>query len=189
MSEGLLDAFYNVCACHNYVYPWEPEKLKMPIFPDNRKSHIIYIKQYLNMAAIEEYRTCICFFYQEMSQFRRRRNSSGILMATHFFLSNPGLRISRWFFGKKPTRDQETFKLMSFAKGNGCLLDPMRTWILLSQAWDDAKTAEKRSKRIDYIIDKTWIKKGRVGFISILIMANSCYSMANRRTKKIGWNF
>ena len=102
-------------------------------------------------------------------------------MTTHFFLSNLGLRIWRWFFGKKPTGDQGTFKLMLFAEGNGCSPDLMCTWILLSQAWNDAKTAEKRSKQIDFIADKTWNKKGRVGFISILIMANSCYLMANRR--------
>ena len=64
-----------------------------------------------------------------------------------FFLSNPGLRIWRWFFGKIPTGDQGTFKLMLFAEGNGCSLDLMRTWILLSKAWNDAKTAEKRSNR------------------------------------------
>ena len=78
---------------------------------------------------------------------------------------------------------------MLFAESNGCSLDLMRTWILLSQAWNDAKTAEKRSKQIDFIVDKNWNKKRRVGFISILIMAKSCYSTANRRTKKIGWNF
>lgn len=39
--------------------------------------------------------------------------------------------------------------------------------------------------QIDFIADKTWNKKGRVGFISILIMANSGYLMANRRTKKM----
>ena len=78
---------------------------------------------------------------------------------------------------------------MLFAERNGCSLDLMRTWILLSQAWNDAKTAEKRSKQTDFIVDKNWNKKRRVGFISILIMAKSCYSMANRRTKKKGWNF
>ena len=80
---------------------------------------------------------------------------------------------------------------MLFAERNGCSLDLMRTWILLSQAWNDAKfkTAEKRSNQIDFIVDKTWNKKGRGGFISILFMANSCYSTANRRTEKNGWNF
>ena len=71
---------------------------------------------------------------------------------------------------------------MLFAEGNGCLLDLMCSWILLSQASNDAKTSEKRSKQMDFIADKTWNKKGRVGFISILIMANSYYLMANRRT-------
>ena len=77
---------------------------------------------------------------------------------------------------------------MLFAEGNGCSPDLMRTWILPSQAWNDAKTAEKGSKQIDFIVDNLG-QKGQVGFISILIMANSCYSTANRRTKKNGWNF
>ena len=42
---------------------------------------------------------------------------------------------------------------MLFAEGNGCSPDLMRTWIFLSQAWKDAKTAEKRSKQIDFIVD------------------------------------
>ena len=42
---------------------------------------------------------------------------------------------------------------MLFAEGNGCSPDLMRTWILQSQAWNDAKTAEKRSKQIDFIVD------------------------------------
>ena len=77
---------------------------------------------------------------------------------------------------------------MLFAEGNGCSPDLMRTWILQSQAWNDAKTAEKRSKQIDFIVDNLEQKR-RVGFISILIKANSCYSTAHRRTKKNGWNF
>ena len=48
---------------------------------------------------------------------------------------------------------------MLFAESNGCSLDLMQTWILLSQAWNDAKTAEKRSKQIDFIVDKNWNKK------------------------------
>ena len=71
---------------------------------------------------------------------------------------------------------------MLFAERNGCLLDLMYTWILLSQAWNDAITSEKRSKQMDFIANKTWNKKERVGFISISIMANSYYLMANRRT-------
>ena len=47
-------------------------------------------------------------------------------------------------FWKKPTIDQGTLKLMLFAEGNGCLPDLMRTWILLSQAWNDARAAGKR---------------------------------------------
>lgn len=108
-------------------------------------------------------------FYQEMGQFRRGRNSSGILMTTHFFLSNPGLRISRWFFGgnQKQTGDEGTFKLMLFAEGNGCSPDLMRTWILLSQAWNDAKTAEKRSKQIDFIVDNLEQKRASWFYIDI----------------------
>lgn len=36
--------------------------------------------------------------------------------------------------------------LMLFAEGNGCSPDLMRTWTLLSQAWNDVKTAEKKVK-------------------------------------------
>ena len=71
-----------------------------------------------------------------------------------------------------------------FTEGIGRSPDLMRTWILLSLAWNDAKTAEKRSKQIDFIVDNLEPKR-RVGFISILIMADSCYSTAHRRTKKI----
>lgn len=42
---------------------------------------------------------------------------------------------------------------MLFAEGNGCSPDLMQTWILLSQAWNDAKTAGKRLKQIDFIVD------------------------------------
>ena len=90
-------------------------------------------------------------------------------MTTHFFSSNPGLRISRWFFGRnqKQTGDQGTFKLRLFAEGNGCSPDLMRTWILLSRAWNDARTAGKRSKQIDFIEDNLEQKKASWSYFDI----------------------
>ena len=50
---------------------------------------------------------------------------------------------------------------MLFTEWNGRSPDLMRTWILLSLAWNDAKTAEKRSKQIDFIVDNLE-KKGEL---------------------------
>ena len=51
---------------------------------------------------------------------------------------------------------------MLSAEGNGGSPDLMRTWILLSQPWNDAKTAEKRSKQIHFIVDNLEQKKGEL---------------------------
>ena len=56
---------------------------------------------------------------------------------------------------------------MLFAEGNGCSPDLMRTWIFLSQAWNDAKTAEKRSKQIDFIVDNLEQKRASWFYIDI----------------------
>ena len=52
---------------------------------------------------------------------------------------------------------------MLFAEGNGCSPDLMQTWILLSQAWNDAKTAGKRLKQIDFIVDN--LEQKRASFL------------------------
>ena len=56
---------------------------------------------------------------------------------------------------------------MLFTEGNGCSPDLMRTWILPSQAWNDAKTAEKGSKQIDFIVDNLEQKRPSWFYIDI----------------------
>ena len=72
--------------------------------------------------------------------------------------------------------------LMLFAEGNGCSPDLMRTWTLLSQAWNDVKTAEKRSRQMDFIVN-TLERKTASWFYFDISYANSCYSTANRRNE------
>ena len=67
-SEGLLDAFHNVCACRNYVIHGNRKiwGCQFSYITENHIWHIIIcIKQYLDMAAIQEYRTRICFFIKK----------------------------------------------------------------------------------------------------------------------------
>ena len=63
-SEGLLDAFHNVCACRNYFILGNRKiwGCQFSYITENHIWHIIIcIKQYLDMAAIQEYCTRICF--------------------------------------------------------------------------------------------------------------------------------
>lgn len=72
--------------------------------------------------------------------------------------------------------------LMLFAEGNGCSPDLMRTWTLLSQAWNDVKTAKKRSRQMDFIVNTLERKTASWSYFDINY-ANSCYSTANRRNE------
>lgn len=56
---------------------------------------------------------------------------------------------------------------MLFAEGNGCSPDLMQTWILLFQAWNDARTAGKRSKQIDFIEDNLEQKRTSWSYFDI----------------------
>ena len=136
--------------CHNYVYPWQPENLKMPIFLDNRKSRMDH---HLHQAVFGHGRyTGVPHTYLFLIKKWGSSGEEGTLPDAFFPIKSWSADI-KMVFWKKPTGDQGTFKLMLFNEGNGCSPNLMRTWILLSQAWNEAKTAEKRSKQIDFIVD------------------------------------
>lgn len=170
-SEGLLDAFHNVCACRNYVIHGNRKiwGCQFSYITENHIWHIIIcIKQYLDMAAIQEYCTRICFLSRN-GVVRERKELFRNINDDAFFLIKSWPSDIKMIFGgnQKQTGDQGTFKLMLFAEGNGCSPDLMRTWILLSQAWNDAKTAEKRSKQIDFIVDNLEQKRASRFYIDI----------------------
>lgn len=54
-------------------------------------------------------------------------------------------------FWKKPTGDNDSFKLMLFFIGNGYPPELMAKWILTSQHWALHSKGEKRARQIDFI--------------------------------------
>jgi len=55
-------------------------------------------------------------------------------------------------FWQKPIGDKDTFKLTLFLLGNGCSLNLVWKWILLSQSWAPEK-AEKRARQLDFVMN------------------------------------
>ena len=107
-SEGLLDAFHNVCACRNYFILGNRKiwGCQFSYITENHIWHIIIcIKQYLDMAAIQEYCTRICFLsrngvVQERKELFRNINDDA------FFLIKSWPADIKMIFWRKPKTDR-----------------------------------------------------------------------------------
>ena len=55
-------------------------------------------------------------------------------------------------FRRKPTGDNDTFKLLLFFIGNGCSPVVISKWILTSQHWATHAKGEKRARQIDFVV-------------------------------------
>ena len=53
---------------------------------------------------------------------------------------------------KKPTCDNDTFKVLLFFIGNRCPPEVITKWILTSQHWATQTKGEKRARQIDFIV-------------------------------------
>lgn len=60
------------------------------------------------------------------------------------------INIQRLFW-KKPTGDNDTFKLILFFIGNGCSPDVITKWILTSQHWATHEKGVKRARQLEFL--------------------------------------
>ena len=60
------------------------------------------------------------------------------------------INIQRLFW-KKPTGDNDTFKLILFFIGNGCSPDVISKWILTSQHWATHEKGVKRARQLEFL--------------------------------------
>ena len=139
------------------------------------------------MAALNEYRTRIRLL-SRTEVVNERKELFKVINGDAFFplKSWPdGIRLTFW---KKPIGDVGTFKLMLFSIGNGCSPDLIRPWILLSQMWATAATAEKRARQIDFIFNNFEQKKDHYFYYDVharqLFFLNGS-SKSNQNTRNV----
>ena len=92
-----------------------------------------------------------------VSQLSRQQIANERLQPFYLLKGDLFFSIQTWptkilqFFWKKPTRDNDTFKLLLFFIGNGCSPEKRAKWILTSQYWASHTKGEKRARQIDFI--------------------------------------
>ena len=103
------------------------------------------------------------FFNTRKWQLLRQQLAYGIQL---FHLLNGDIfySIQTWptniqqHFGKKPTGDNDSFKLLLFFIGNGCSPEVIAKWILTSQHWAPHSKGEERVRQIDFIVQNLYSK-------------------------------
>lgn len=100
------------------------------------------------------------WFDLEMSSYRKedvvreRRELLRLLDGDLFYAMRVWPSWLEKAFWRKPTSDQETFKVALFFIGNGCEPHVIAKWLLLSQHWNKCREKQgKRARQIQYIID------------------------------------
>jgi len=103
------------------------------------------------MSSPREYRETIRYLSRkEVSQ--ERADLFKTLNGDAFFPLRSWPKEMKMVFWQKPIGDKDTFKLTLFLLGNGCSLNLVWKWILLSQSWVPEK-AEKRARQLDFVMN------------------------------------
>ena len=98
------------------------------------------------------------YFSTHIWQLSRQRISNERLQLFHSLNGDVFYPIQTWptniqqLFWKKPTGDNDTFKLLLFFIGNGCSQEVIAKWILTSQHWASHTKGEKRTRQIDFVV-------------------------------------
>ena len=74
----------------------------------------------------------------------------------------------RLLFWKKPTSDQETFKLVLFMIGNGCSPYIVSQWILSSQKWSNYHAIRARCYQLSWIYNNLSSKSSHWFYYDIM---------------------
>ena len=111
-----------------------------------------------------EHTSTLHFFNTQIWHLSRQQISQERLRLFQLINGDIFYQIRTWprdmqqIFWKKPTGDEETFKLLLFFIGNGCPPNIISTWILTSQHWATHRKGEKRARQIDFVKQNLTIK-------------------------------
>ena len=109
------------------------------------------------------------YFNTHVWQLSRQQISNERLQLFHSLNGDVFYPIQTWpaniqqLFRKKPTGDNDTFKLLLFFIGNGCSPEVIAKWILTSQHWATHTKGEKRARQIDFVVQNL-DSKGHIWF-------------------------
>ena len=102
--------------------------------------------------------TTLQFFNTRIWQLTRQQIYNERLQLFHLLNGDIFYAIQTWpteiqqLFWKKPTGDNDSFKLLLFFIGNGCSPEVIAKWILTSQHWAPHSKGEKRARQINFIV-------------------------------------
>ena len=128
----------------------------------------------------------IQFFNTHIWQQSRQQITNEHLQLFYLLNGDVFYSIQTWptdiqqLFWKKPTGDNDTFKLLLFFIGNGCSPEVISKWILTSQHWASHTKGEKRARQIDFIIQNL-NSKGHMWFYFDLHHSQWLYLNGERR--------
>lgn len=121
------------------------------------KKFFLSISFFLFYSMELDHLTTIQYFNNHIWQLPRPLISTERLQLFHLLNGDIFYPIRTWppdikqLFWKKPTGDNDTFKLLLFFIGNGCSPQIIAKWILTSQHWSTHDKGIKRSRQIDFI--------------------------------------